>query len=266
MRFFAAALLAALPAAAASAKLEIRDVQASYGQLGPERKSADYFAGDEVYFRYTVTGVRTDAEGRLRGELHMTLADAEGKVLLKTDTPIQQVPVLGAESFPGSARWTLDVDFPPGEYEATVEFADLIAKESVSFRRKFTVKAPEFAPLRVRFSHDAEGRVPARVGGTVGQTLCVKMSAVGFDSSKGEIEVEMEILILDAKGNPVTPKPIRTVVHNEKPEEVKQTTTIDFSAKLGLNRTGDFVLRVTLTDKMAKKKTTFEAPLRVTAP
>ena len=62
------------------------------------------------------------------------------------------------------------------------------------------------------------------------------------------------------------PKPIRAAIHNEKPEEVKQITTIRFTGQLVLHRAGDFVLRVTVTDKMAKKKTTFEAPLRVTPP
>ena len=32
-----------------------------------------------------------------------------------------------------------------------------------------------------------------------------------------------------------------------------------------LNRSGDFVLRITLTDKLAKKTVKFEAPIKVTA-
>ena len=42
----------------AFAKLQIKDVQASHGQLGPERKDLDYVRGDELYVRFTVVGLR----------------------------------------------------------------------------------------------------------------------------------------------------------------------------------------------------------------
>jgi len=167
----------------AGAKVELRDVQAAQGPLGVERKSAEYVAGDEVFYRFAIAGAQTDSNGRLRGELRLTLADANGKVLDKTENAIQQLPALGSESFAARASWSLGLGFAPGEYEVTVEFADLIAKESASFRRKFTVKAVEFALVRVRFHHDLEERVPARPGGTVGQNLAIKFNAIGFDRS-----------------------------------------------------------------------------------
>src|SRR5262249_61762092 len=72
MRSIITALVLALSATAAQAKLELRDVQASHGQFGPERKSAEYVAGDQVYFRYTAAGVRTDEQGRVRAQLRLT--------------------------------------------------------------------------------------------------------------------------------------------------------------------------------------------------
>jgi hypothetical protein len=92
------------------------------------------------------------------------------------------------------------------------------------------------------------------------------MMGVGFDRSKGEIDVDLEIQVLDAKGNPTMPKPIRTTVHNEKPQEVQKIEYLALSGTVSLNRPGDFVLRIALTDKMSKKKVSFEAPLHVTAP
>jgi hypothetical protein len=261
----AAWLLFVIPAFA-QAKPELRDVQAAHGLLGPERASAEYVAGDEVYYRFTIRGARTDADGRLRGELRVALADAKGKELQKSESPLQQIPALGAESIPAQASWSIGPDFPPGEYEATVEFTDLIAREAVSFKRKFTVKPVEFALVRARFYHDAEERVPARVGGAAGQNLAVKLTAVGFDRTRGEIDVVMEVQVFDAQGKPVMPRPIRAAVHNEKPAEVKGIDRLTFSALLALNRSGEFVLRVTVSDTIGRKKAQFEAPLRVTAP
>jgi hypothetical protein len=264
MRYIAVLFLLSLTTVA-QAKLEIRDIQAAYGQLGPERKSSDYVAGDQVYFRFTVVGFRLDGDGRLKGELHVKVTDAKGSKKLERETPLQQVVALGGDSLPAFASFNLDEDFPPGEYEVTVEFTDQLLKETASFRRKVLCKPLEFAMVQMRFFQDAAGNVPARVGGSVSQTLFVKFKAVGFDRSRDEIDIEMEIAVLDAGGKPVIPKPIRASLHNEKPQEVKQIDQINLSGTLTLNRPGSFVLRVTVTDKVTKKKVSFDAPLEVTS-
>lgn len=41
---------------------------------------------------------------------------------------------------------------------------------------------------------------------------------------------------------------------------------LDFNAKLTLNRAGNFTLRLTPADRIAKKTAKLEMPLRVTAP
>jgi hypothetical protein len=41
---------------------------------------------------------------------------------------------------------------------------------------------------------------------------------------------------------------------------------INLRVELVLNRPGDFVLKISLTDRLAKKTTTFEAPLKVMKP
>ena len=251
----------------AEAKLEIRDVQASHGSLGPVRKSARYVSGDQVFVRYTIAGVLTDADGRVRLELRLAVADVAGKQILKSEIAAQPDWSLWAGAvIPGFATFDLGEEVPPGEYEMKVEVTDLIAKETASFRHRFTCTKEEFALVQVRFSHDAAGDVHASPGGLVSQALHVRMKAIGFDKSKNEIDVEMEIDVLDAAGKPVMPRPIRTGVHNEKPEEVKQITRLALSAVLSLNRPGDFTLRITVTDKLAMKKVVFESPLRVTVP
>jgi hypothetical protein len=157
-------------------------------------------------------------------------------------------------------------ELPIGEYTVKVTVTDNLARESDSFERKFKCKEQEFALVVVRFFQDADGRVPAPVGGVVSQTLYMKARGVGFDRSKGELDVEMTIEVLDPKGKPVMPKPIRTVIHNEDPKVVKSATVINLRGELVLNRPGDFVLKISLTDRLAKKTTTFEAPLKVMKP
>ena len=266
MRLIAATLALTLSAATAEAKLEIRDIQAAHGQFGPERKSAEYVAGDQVYFRYTVAGLRTDDEGHVRADIALKLTDAKGARLLDQETAILTLLALGGDALPADASIDLDQNFPPGEYEISVEVRDVTANDKASFRRKFTVKATEFALVRVRFSHDEEGTAAAPVGGRVGQNLVVRLQAIGFDRGKGQIDVEMEVEVLDARGKVVTSRPIRTGIRSEEADEVKRADRINLSSNLTLNRPGDFVLRLTVLDKMTGKKVAFESPLKVSGP
>jgi hypothetical protein len=265
MRAFIAVLLAATPSVA-EAKLEVRDVQASHGSLGPERTSNEYVAGDQVFIRYTLAGVRADADGRTRCEMRMTVTDAKGTVVTRHEGILQQIFALGGDSIPGFATFDLQTDTPPGEYELVIVFKDLISKEAASIRRKINCKPVEFALVRVRFYYDAAEQAPARVGGTVRQNLHIRMNAVGFDRTRGEIDVEMRLEVVDVSGKLLLPKPIRSSAHNEKPDVVKEISIVTLSGVVPLHRPGDFVLRITVTDTTTAKKVTFETPLRVTAP
>ncbi|HSQ54187.1 MAG TPA: hypothetical protein VLM40_00460 [Gemmata sp.] len=265
MRLLVSVLAITLSAAVAEAKLEVREIQAAHGQFGPERKSADYVAGDQVYFRYTLSGVRTDDEGRVKAEIVLRLTDVRGEKLLEKETALLALLPLGGDTLTANASIDLEEGFPPGEYELFVEFRDATAAKKTSFRRKFTVKAPEFSLVRVRFAHDDEGKAPAPAGGLVGQNLVIRLRAVGFDRSREMIDTEMRIDVLDAKGRAVMPQPIRAAVRSENPEEVKQVVSVDLSSSLSLNRAGDFTLRITLHDKAGGKKVSFECPLKVSA-
>ena len=266
MRLALATLLLLGSVTPAFAKLQIKDAQASHGQLGPARKDLDYVRGDELYVRFMVVGFTSDADGRLVGELAFTVTDAKGHVVVKQAVPLQQTLALGGGTFPAHVAVTVGDELPVGEYTLKVTITDNLARAADSFEKKFTCKEREFALVAVRFSQDPENKVPAAVGGVVSQTLYFKARGVGFDKSTGELDVEMTIQVFDSTGKPVMPKPIRSVVHNEDADVVKTVTVIALRGELTLNRPGEFVLKVGLTDKITKKTVTFEAPLKVTNP
>ena len=266
MRIALATLLTVLAVAPAFAKPQIQKVEVSHGQLGPERKDTDYVRGDELFVRFTVVDFTCDKEGRFAGELSFEVTDAKKKVLVRQASPLQQRLALGGGTFPAHVSIAIGEELPVGEYALKVTITDNLARASDSFTKKFTCKETEFALVAVRFSADAEGRMPSPVGGAVAQTLFLHARGVGFDRSKGELDVEMTIEILDAAGKPTMPRPVRTVVHNEDPEAVKTATAITLRGELALNRPGDFRLKIRLTDTITKKSVTFEAPLKVTNP
>jgi hypothetical protein len=264
MRTALTTLLLALAAPAAPAKVELRDVQAAHGYLGPQRTTLDYLPGDEVFFRFTVAGATVTDDGRLNGELRMTLRDAAGKVLFQDAAEVRKPLPFGGGRFPAKAALELGHQFPPGEYAFAVEYRDLASGESDSFTRKCTVRPTEFGLARVRFAHDEAGTAPARAGGVAGQPLHLKLVAVGFDRAKGEIDLAMDVQVLDENGRPLSPAGVRAAVRNADPETVKAATHVTFTSEMVLSRPGRFTLRVTVTDRQTGKVATFETPLRVT--
>lgn len=143
---------------------------------------------------------------------------------------------------------------------------DQLSKEKDSFTRTLTCRKPEFAIVAPRFYQDKENRVPAPIGGRAGQALYFRIKCIGFQRDKDKIDNEMRIEILDAEGKDTIPKPIVAAFATDDAEKVKQVTSLTFNGDFAPNRAGDFTLRITITDRLAKRTAKFEAPLKVAAP
>lgn len=255
-----------LTAAIAQARLEITKVQACYGPFGPERKLLVVYPHDELIFRFVVTGVRTDAENRTDGLLSLKLHDADGKLLGVQDTPLKSQVNLGGDAIPTQARFNLGDKLPAGDYSLTITYTDKISSEKATFQRKFTSKPSEFALVAPDFSYDLDGKLPAPAGGVVGQLLHFRIRAIGLDRTQEKISASMALQVFDAQGKEELAKPLTAAFKNDDAEVVKQIPVVNFRSQLLLNRPGDFVIRVTVTDQIAKKTAKFELPLHVTAP
>lgn len=262
----AACLALSLSATAAQAQLAITKIEASHGRTGPVRQSLEYYQGDQVFFRFVVSGAQMDKAGDLNVEISLVLVDAAGNKVFDNRTPLKGTLALGGGTFLGEAQVDLGPNLTPGNYTLTVGIKDCLSKETASFERQFACKPAELAIIAVRFFHDAAGKAPAPVGGTLGQTLFFQHKAIGFDRRPTEIHMTMNYRLLDEKGKEVTPQPFQTSVRTNDAEVIKGATHVDFQGELALNRVGNFTLRITVTDRVANKTCTFDAPLRVTTP
>jgi hypothetical protein len=256
------ALAVLVLATPAWAELEIRDITPTYGPLGPARPSLAVPAGDELFFRYTITGVRADAAGRADGELRVQVTGPGGQGVLDDNRPINGLLALGGQTLPGTASVTFGLDTPAGDYTVTVTFRDKLGAASASFTRKVTCTEPAFALVRLRLSHDEAGAIPA-AGGLMGQTLHVHCKAVGFDRAKAKVRVVIALQTADAEGRPLMPRPIRAQLATDDAGQIAQLRSVDFSASLVLNRAGKYSLHLTATDEVSGKKAEVRVPLHV---
>jgi hypothetical protein len=260
-----AVVLLLFAATAARAELTLRNIQASFGPLGPERKSVDYFPHDEVFYRYCITGLQTDRQGDIDVLIESKIVDENGKVIPGSRDPVKGKLHLAGGTFAGSSTVRLLNQFAPGEYTLTVTVTDNLASESVQFSRKFRVKPAEFAIVAPRFFY-GDTTTPAPAGGQVGQLLRVRLKVIGFDKSAGKIDAEMNLQIIDADGKELLETPKRAALASGDPAEVKNATHLNFTELIGLNRAGNFTLRLTVTDKLGNQTATLELPLKVSQP
>jgi len=255
-----------LAGATAHAKLEIGNIHAAYGEVGPERKSLVYYPGDEILFRYMLTGVKTNDKGEVDIDISFQVTDSEGKILLDKNTPTKAIAALGGGCLPGSARATIGEALKPGIYRFRVKAKDNLSGETASFERDVTLNATTFTSVSQRFFLDADGKVPSAAGGIVGQSLHYRVGLIGFDRSKSRIETHMDVEILDKDGKEILTRPLQATYKNEEADSAKQTSLVNFSGFFALNRVGTFTLRFSFKDQIGAQTARFEVPLHVTEP
>jgi hypothetical protein len=256
----------ALAVSAAPARVALQNIQAAHGAVLPERKSLDYFPQELVFFRYTVVGAKTDADGQIDIEAAIKLTDAAGKEVATNKLPLKGALSLGGDSFVASAYLLLADDLVPGKYRFTVVLTDRVAGDKIDFDRDIIVKQPDFSVLFPRFSYDPEGRVAAPPRGVVNQTLFFRLPVVGLDKGREKVDMVSSVQVLDAKGKELLPKPLETVIKETDPKVIKATSVATFTGSLGLHRPGEFTLRITVTDRVAQKTTALEVPFKVELP
>jgi hypothetical protein len=248
------------------AELKIDKVRAAYGIVGPERQSLEYYPNDEILFRYLLKGVKTTAKGEVDINITIRVSDASGNPLLENTIPIKGVAALGGECVPGSAHVMLNDGMKPGKYLLRVQARDNLSGESAYFEREVILKEAAFTSVSQRFFLDADRKVPGGASGTVGQSIYYRLGVIGFDRSKGRIQTNLEVQILDRDGKQTLAMPLRVAFNNEEADEVKQISLINFTGFFALNRAGSFTLQFTLTDSIGNQKSRFEVPLEVHEP
>ena len=155
---------------------------------------------------------------------------------------------------------------PPGEYKLAVTVRDKTSGETTGFERKLTLKLSSFQIVALRFSHDAEGRVPAGLTLLAGDTLHFQFKAIGFDHLQKKVSLIMRVQMLDKDGKDMGAKPQEAKADVTDPTRAADARQATLGGQMTMNRTGDFKLKITVEDTVGKKTTTFKAPLKVLVP
>lgn len=243
---------------AANAQLKLEKIEACHGAYGAARTSLNYQPGERVWFRFLITGMTGGPGGEVAIHANYILKDANGsEVGAGKQLDFKDRPTFG-NCLPAEFILTLPLDQKPGDYTLTAEVTDTSTSQTIRFERQLHVLPSSFAITMPVFFYDEGQHINAPPGGLLGQDLYFDCNIFGIDNSSGKVDVQLKIEVLNARTREVvmievTP-PLDRCFLNE---------VAGMRGSLCLNCVGDFILRLTATDRVDHKTATVEVPLKV---
>lgn len=251
----------------AAGELKLTNVRTTYGVLGAPRADSKLLPGDAYFITYDIENLAVGDDGQVLYAMGMELLNSKGKAEYSQEPrDLTYYNNLGGNRMPSFAHAELGTDTPPGEYTLNVTVIDRKSKRKATLTRKFEVLPKDFGLVRPSLAYYGPNPMAAPPLAVVGQTFLFNCLAVGFsragkDKDKDEHpDVSVELVILDEQGNPTLKKPITEEGGKEVP---KTALAIPIQLPIELNRPGKFTIKVTATDRLAKKTSTVSIPIQV---
>jgi hypothetical protein len=245
------------------ARLEVGNLRATLGELGPPRSDWKVPLGDSLHVAFDIRGLATESNGRVRYRVRLEVENAQGeKVFAPEPGEVSLVNLLGGDRVRESVVMRTGLEQAPGKYRLKLTVTDLLARgKEASVAQEFTLLPPSLAIVRVQATHDRLGQSPAPLVGSVGQMLFLNAVVVGFkrDSAKGLGHVQVELTILDDKGKPLASRPA-VLTYADVPPGVDY---LPVRFDLPLMASGSFRLVLKATDQNAGQSTSLVVPLGV---
>jgi len=174
--------------------------------------------------------------------------------------------MLGGNTFSAHTTIGIGAGAPAGEYKLIVTIRDKQTSETATFERTLTCKPSQFQILAPRFYRDAESKVPAGTSGVAGESIYFRIKAVGYDRTQNKVSATMTMQVLNDRGEEMLTKPMVVNAELTRPEDVQKAMQLNFNGAVGLNRPGQYKLRIMVQDHISKQTATYETALKVEMP
>jgi hypothetical protein len=248
-----------------STKLELRNLQPVYDQLGPVRKDLTYVPGERVRVQYDLYGCALDQAGDTDIEISCRLIDAAGKVRNAFSYPYKGDNWQTSDAFlRESTYYALPDSLRPGKYTLEIGAEDHLSQQEASVQQAITVKPLQLTMVSPRFYYDEKRTSPAPLGGLINQSLYIDCDVVGEDRSHGKIALACSLDVLDGDGVSVLKAPHKFdfLLEGEKvPQERSQHFT--YNGYLYLRQAGAYTMRIQAVDKVTGEVARLDLPLEV---
>jgi hypothetical protein len=244
-------------------QLKLTNDRATYGLLGSTRTESKLLPGDSYFVSFDIENLDVGEDGSIMYSMQMELLNSKGKQEYGQEPQdLTAKNDLGGNRMPGFARADIGTDTAPGEYTLKLTVTDRRSKQKAELTRKFEVLPKEFGLVRVQLAYFGQAPVPAPPLAVAGQALVFNCGAVNFqrEKEKDQPNFAYELVVLDEQGGPVLKKPFSDELTMNAPKTLQ---LIPISVPLQLNRAGKFTLKLTATDRLAKKTASVSLPIQV---
>jgi hypothetical protein len=240
---------------------EPEGVRLTYGPYGPPRPDNRVQPGEEIFLDLVARGAGKDAQGNVDYSIAGELIDPHGQKRAElAPVPFRGPLAPGGSAFNGWTSFELASRQPPGEYRAKARVTDHISGRVVNFEHAVYVLKPEFGAVRLRLTHDKNGKLPAGSYLTIGQEFFIQMRIVNFEHSDGRIQVSVAVSARDRDGKDTMLTPMKPLTIDQKVEDA--FTYFDLSSgSLRTIMAGEIVITVELEDEIGGKKAKYELPV-----
>ena len=223
---------------------------------------ATYVTGEQVPIAVRVQGIMTGEDGKIDVLARADLLDESGKVIAPLCSHRANFPLtLGGSELNFGLAGNLATS-STGRHRVRVTIEDQLSKRTVIDELEVLAESSEsLAIVHLRAAYDQEGKVPSDVF-PVGQSTSVRFDVGGCGIADGESEIESTLTILDRSGKPVSAKPLR-VAGKAKQSVYAESGKMNAFFALLLNRSGDFIARVEVIDKVTGTKVSRDLGIRV---
>ncbi|HUE75023.1 MAG TPA: hypothetical protein VMP01_29415 [Pirellulaceae bacterium] len=223
---------------------------------------ATYVTGEQVPIAVRARGITTGEDGKIDVLARADLLDENGKVVAPLGSHRANFPMtLGGSEFNFGMAGNVATGLT-GSHRVRVTIEDQLSGKTATDDLDVWVESREtLALVHLRAGYDPEGKVPSDVF-PVGQSASVHFHLVGCGIADGKSEIESTLTILDQSGKPIPAQPLRVGGKAEQSIYADSGVMNCFFMML-LNRSGDFVLRIEVTDKVTEKKVSRDLAIRV---
>lgn len=249
-------------ASAAYPQISVKDIEARYGQYGPERIKLEYHHREQVCLRFLITGAKTDELGLTDIQLAIELIAPDGTQVGEASKR-RRDPLAFGNSFPEVITFDLPSSFPAGVYKISSQVTDNHTGQAASFERSFRLLPETFTITPPEFFYDSERRLDAPAGGLVNQRLHFRSVLIGFQRAEGKVSVTTRFQVLEAATRRAIKPSFRELHHAAYP--LLPPDSFEVTGDIALHQAGDFLLQISATDGLSGEEICLEVPLRVQA-
>jgi hypothetical protein len=251
---------------ASAEELQIKNVRHLQGNRGLPKSRAEFYPGEELACRFDVTGFARDDDGMCDTKISVALYNANHELQSTETGPFRENPWKSDDVFVRLfVVHDLPADLPAGKYSLVLTVDDQLASQSATRTEQIVVKPCCLSLISPTFFLDPQMSIATRPQGFVGQHLMMRVVVVGFQCDENKSDIEFHYEILDTSGQRmVRLNPPYTFGPTDF-ERMRRNRQLKagFKEPIHLCRPGDYIIRMTVNDKLANKTATLDVPLKV---